>query len=127
MRRRAFRTGSALPLLEDRVPVLGAFGPEAPDPYVALREGVRGPVAGVVGIEAAVNSREAEGLQPLQDGGADARPAFLSSGLPAILAMPRGYPSDSDDSGSGRDEHDVARETREDECTEPLRSAWSRG
>ena len=73
VRLRAFRTGSALPLLKDRVPVLGAFGPEAPDPYVALRKGVRGPITGVVGIAAAVDSHEAEGLQPLRDGGADAR------------------------------------------------------
>ncbi len=72
VRLRGFGTGSALSLLEYPVPVARAFWPEAPDPHVAAHEDVCGPVPGAVGVEAAIDSREAERLQPLRDAGADA-------------------------------------------------------
>lgn len=49
VRLRGFGTGSALSLRENPVPVARAFWPEAPDPYVAAREDVCGPVPGAVG------------------------------------------------------------------------------
>ena len=56
---RPFRTGSALPPLEDLVPALAAVRPQAPDLVVLRLEESGGPVADGVGILAAE-----DGLEP---------------------------------------------------------------